>query len=285
MKRPKGFGVWKYSRALFVRLVVSGRYTSSPRHFGLPQTPFAPKRSLLLTGSASCQGTGRVFLLWTSQAWAVCLPVLFRLVSTPTIPQNHPEYPIAPSSLAAFRVRMGRTEQITLFICQTMPWLVSCSCYQDPFVALKMHVSWRSVRGVARGGYAPPPTPNYPVSAGQHIHGKKYSNKVYRTVQELGIQAFTEQSSTKFIELFIINMELSIIFPECSAFYIEKFYKFCKTLFRKFLCPQLFNSSINFTKLFFSVYGTFVFIFEWSKYFYFMRKSRYFSKAFRIRCS
>ena len=67
-------------------------------------------------------------------------------------------------------------------------------------------------------------------------------------------QAFTEQRSTTFIELFIINMELSIIFPECSAFYIEKFYKFCRTLFRKCLYPQLLNSSLNFTKLFFSVY-------------------------------
>ena len=92
-------------------------------------------------------------------------------------------------------------------------------------------------------------------------HRKKYFNKVYRTVQELGIQAFTEQSSTKFIELFIINMELSIIFPEFSAFYIEKFYKFYKTLFRKCLYPQLLNSSINFTKLFFSVHSNFIFLY------------------------
>ena len=86
------------------------------------------------------------------------------------------------------------------------------------------------------------------------LHGKKKFNKVYRTVQELGIQAFTEQSSTKFIELFTINIKLSIILPECSTFYIGKFYKFRRILFRVCLYPQLFNSSINFTKLFFSVY-------------------------------
>ena len=51
-----------------------------------------------------------------------------------------------------------------------------------------------------------------------NVHGTKYFNKVYGTVQELGIQAFMEQSSTKFIDLFINNMELTIIFPECSAF-------------------------------------------------------------------
>ena len=34
---------------------------------------------------------------------------------------------------------------------------------------------------------------------------KKKLSKVYRTVQELGIQAFTEQSSGKFIGLFRIN--------------------------------------------------------------------------------
>ena len=78
-----------------------------------------------------------------------------------------------------------------------------------------------------------------------HYKKKKF-NKVYRTVQELGIKAFTGQSSTKIIEL-------SKIFPECSAFYIEKFYKFCRTLFRKCLYPQLLNSSINFTKIFFFV--------------------------------
>ena len=76
---------------------------------------------------------------------------------------------------------------------------------------------------------------------------KKKFNKVYRTVQELEIHAFTEQSSTKFMELFIINIEFSIIFSECSAFYIEKFYKFCRTLFRKCLYPQLLKNSINFT--------------------------------------
>ena len=68
---------------------------------------------------------------------------------------------------------------------------------------------------------------------------KKEFSEVYRIVQELGIQALTEQSSTKFIELFIVNIELSIIFPECSAFYIEKLYKFCKTLFRKCFYPEL----------------------------------------------
>ena len=76
---------------------------------------------------------------------------------------------------------------------------------------------------------------------------------MYRTVQELGIREFREQSSTKFIELFIINIELQIIFPECYAFYIGKFCKFCRNLSRKFLYPQLLGSSINFTKLFFSV--------------------------------
>ena len=45
-----------------------------------------------------------------------------------------------------------------------------------------------------------------------------------------------------------------MIFPECFAFYPEKFCKFSRTLFRKCLYPQLLNSSINFTKLFFSVY-------------------------------
>ena len=44
-----------------------------------------------------------------------------------------------------------------------------------------------------------------------------------------------------------------MIFPECFAFYPEKFCKFSRTLFRKCLYPQLLNSSINFTKLFFSV--------------------------------
>ena len=85
--------------------------------------------------------------------------------------------------------------------------------------------------------------------------GKNKFDKVYRTVQELGIQDFTGQSSTKYIELFIINIEVPIIFPERSALYIEKFYKFRRTLFCKCLYPQLLNSSISFTKLFFSVYN------------------------------
>ena len=34
------------------------------------------------------------------------------------------------------------------------------------------------------------------------VHGKKQFNKVYRTVQELRIQTFTEQNSWKFIEFF-----------------------------------------------------------------------------------
>ena len=103
---------------------------------------------------------------------------------------------------------------------------------------------------------------NYPL---KKLTIKKF-NKVYRTVQELGIQEFTEQSSTKFIEFIIINIELSIIIPECSALYIEKFYKFCRTLFRKcLLYPQILNSSINFTKLFFSVW-------------------RYFKKILRLFC-
>ena len=49
-----------------------------------------------------------------------------------------------------------------------------------------------------------------------------------------------------------------MIFPECFAFYPEKFCKFSKTLFRKCLYPQLLNNSINFTKLFFSEYLTFI---------------------------
>ena len=48
-------------------------------------------------------------------------------------------------------------------------------------------------------------------------------------------------------------MELLILFPECSAFYTEKFCKFYRTRFRKCLYGQLLNSSINFTELFFSV--------------------------------
>ena len=42
-----------------------------------------------------------------------------------------------------------------------------------------------------------------------------------------------------------------MIFPECYAFYSEKFCKFCRSLFHKCLYPQLLNSSINFTKPFF----------------------------------
>ena len=41
------------------------------------------------------------------------------------------------------------------------------------------------------------------------VHGKKQFNKVYRIVEELGIQAFTEQNFTKFIELFIIIIKLN----------------------------------------------------------------------------
>ena len=43
-----------------------------------------------------------------------------------------------------------------------------------------------------------------------------------------------------------------MIFSEFYAFYSEKFCKFSRTLFRKYLNPQLSNSSINFIKLFFS---------------------------------
>ena len=49
-------------------------------------------------------------------------------------------------------------------------------------------------------------------------------------------------------------MELSIIFPECSAFYSEKFCTFSKALFRECLYPKLLHNSINFIELFFSVW-------------------------------
>ena len=43
-----------------------------------------------------------------------------------------------------------------------------------------------------------------------------------------------------------------MILPEFFAFYPENFCTFSRTLYRKFLYPQLLNSSsINFTKLFF----------------------------------
>ena len=47
------------------------------------------------------------------------------------------------------------------------------------------------------------------------------------------------------------NAEILMIFLECYAFYSEKFCKFSKTLFRKCHYPQLLNSSINLSKLFF----------------------------------
>ena len=85
---------------------------------------------------------------------------------------------------------------------------------------------------------------------------------------------YRKNSSIKFIELFKRwghrnlrytalenlqnflewNVELSIIFSKCSAFYSEKFCKFSKTLFRKCLYSQLLHSSINFIELFFSVW-------------------------------
>ena len=40
---------------------------------------------------------------------------------------------------------------------------------------------------------------------------------------------------------------------ERSVFYFEKIFKFSRTRFRKFLYPQLLNSSINFRKIFFPV--------------------------------
>ena len=49
------------------------------------------------------------------------------------------------------------------------------------------------------------------------------------------------------------GVELSIIFPECSAFYSEKFCNFYKTLFCKCLYSQLLNSSINSIELFYFV--------------------------------
>ena len=69
-----------------------------------------------------------------------------------------------------------------------------------------------------------------------------------------------KNSSIKFIELFkswgyryLRNQELSMIFHEYFAFYSEKFCKCSRTLYRECLYPQLLKSSINFTKLFFSV--------------------------------
>ena len=48
-------------------------------------------------------------------------------------------------------------------------------------------------------------------------------------------------------------MELSIIIPECFAFYSEKFCAFSETLLRECPYPQLLHSSLNFFELFFSV--------------------------------
>ena len=39
----------------------------------------------------------------------------------------------------------------------------------------------------------------------ENVDGKNLFNKVYRTIQELGIQAFTEQSFGKFTEVFKIK--------------------------------------------------------------------------------
>ena len=47
------------------------------------------------------------------------------------------------------------------------------------------------------------------------------------------------------------NAELLITSYECSPFYSEKFCKFSRTVFRKSLHPQLLNSSINLTELFY----------------------------------
>ena len=80
--------------------------------------------------------------------------------------------------------------------------------------------------------------------------GKK-SFKVYRTLQELGIQVFMKQSSKKFTELFRIKCGTLKHFFWIFRILIWKFCNFSKTLFRKCMYPQLLNSSINFTELFF----------------------------------
>ena len=97
---------------------------------------------------------------------------------------------------------------------------------------------------------------------------------VFLIVLHFWIQVFTEQSSEMFTELFRIicrtfwvelwfgrqrefefvairvriQFGISIVFSECSAFYSEKFCKFSRILFRKYLYPQLLNSSKNFMK-------------------------------------
>ena len=83
---------------------------------------------------------------------------------------------------------------------------------------------------------------------------KKYFSKVYTTVQELGIQVFTEQSSAKFTEL--CSIKCGTLRKNYWKFHInyEKFYKFCRISFRKCLSSQLLNSSIDFDELFFFVY-------------------------------
>ena len=83
--------------------------------------------------------------------------------------------------------------------------------------------------------------------------------KFYRTVQKLGIQAFTEQSFGKFKKIFSVNSEHSEKMIESSTFYSENLCKFSINLFLKCLYPQLLNSFLNFIKLLFSVQSHFIF--------------------------
>ena len=139
--------VLKYG-ALFVRLVVSGRYTFTPRHFGLAQTPFAPERSLVLTGSAGWRGMGRRILALDQES---------RLLPCPD-PQNIPSCEFSP---AGSRDGIGRTEQITLFICQTVGWLTSYLCHcRIPWLG------WRCMIHDARyrGRYSIPYLPSKAIS-------------------------------------------------------------------------------------------------------------------------
>ena len=59
------------------------------------------------------------------------------------------------------------------------------------------------------------------------------------------------KSYGKFTELFRIKCGTFNNFSECSEFYSENFCKFSKTLFRKYLYPQLMHISIKFLELFF----------------------------------
>ena len=76
-------------------------------------------------------------------------------------------------------------------------------------------------------------------------------------MQELGIQAFTEQSFGKFRQLFRIKCGTfrKNHWKFCILFYNRKFFTFSRARFRKCLYPQLLSDSINFNELFFSVHS------------------------------